>query len=42
MLTARHLIDQVAGFLSEAPKAFHGNGGELVDAPIEETLPGRA
>ena len=33
-----HLIDQVAAFLSEAPKAFHREGGEVIAALVERHL----
>ena len=33
-----HLVDQVAAFLSETPKAFHRQGGELIAALIERHL----
>ena len=35
----RYLTDQVAAFLSEAPKAFHREGGEFVIAHVEGHLP---
>ena len=33
-----HLVDQVAAFLSEAPKAFHREGGEFIAALVEGHL----
>ena len=37
-----HLVDQVAALLSEAPKAFHREGGKFIDTLVEGHLLSRS